>query len=103
MPWYKTLDTLPPMGKELTIFNGKQETKTLNALDVMDGKGGVRKDVFQFWTYEKNLPDPKEDSLKGIGHVTAEVQQEKCEPKLVDGRPAPKGPDFIAEGAWDLR
>ena len=103
MPWYRTSDTIPPIGKEIVVF-GSNEKKKYEAYDVFDGKGGIRKDFPKWWSYELNLPDPPEIKDKGIDHVEdVKLQEDVVDPKIVKGKKPPPGPDFLGEGSLDNR
>lgn len=105
MPWYRTAHMLPPTGKEITSFkDGVRTTKKFDALDIFDGKGGVSKDFGEWWSHEKNLPDPPEAKDQGIAStIPVEVQEDLVRPKIVKGKKAPPGPDFSGEGSLDNR
>ena len=102
MPWYRTQHVLPPIDKEITSFNkGMRTTKKFDSLDVLDGKGGVNKNFGDWWSYQPDLPDPPEAKDTGIGSTMVEVQEDEVRPKIVKGKKAPPGPDWVGEGALD--
>ena len=104
MPWYKTKHIVPPMDKEITSFNnGVRTTKKFEPYDIYDGKGKLNDNFGDWWSYEKDLPDPPEDKDTGIDHMVVYVQEDKVEPKIVKGKAAPKGPDVLGEGSLDNR
>lgn len=105
MPWYRTRHTAPPLNKEITMFkDGVKTTKVFDPFDIFDGHGGFRKDVAEWWSYEKDLPDPPEAKDKGIDHIGGiDAQSFKAEPKIVAGKAPPPGPDWLGEGSLDNR
>lgn len=105
MPWYKTAEVLPPVNKTITVFqNGVRITKSYEPLEIYNGKGGLNDGFGKWWTYDATkLQDPVDEVLKGVGHVVVESQEQKIDPKIVEGKEPPSGPTRIAEGSWDNR
>jgi hypothetical protein len=101
MPWYRTNHTLPPSKKEITMWkDGVKTTKEFTLDEIFDGKGGVNENFGPWWTYNPDLPEPPGLDFKGIDY-SAPVQEELLDPKIVKGKPAPPGPDLLAEGSLD--
>jgi len=103
MPWYRTEHVVPPTGKEVIVFkDGTQQKAKYEKFELMDSAGQVSKDAPKWWTYQEGLDNPPAAEDKGITHM-ANVQEELLQPKIVKGKPAPKGIDFLAEGSLDNR
>jgi hypothetical protein len=105
MPWYRTKHTLPPKDTEITMFkDGVKTTKKFDLYEIFDGRGGINPDFGEWWTYNKDLPDPPEAEDKGISHlIPVAIQEHEVRPKIVKGKKAPPGPDYLGEGSLDNR
>lgn len=101
MPWLKTKEIIPPLNKPVTLFeDGKKVVRELAAEEVYNGKGSLSDKAPEFWAPASSidfLPNPvSADDGWGKKHVT--VQDEKVQPKLVDGEAPPSKQSYGPDG-----
>ena len=86
MPWFKTLETVPPKDKELLFFkDGKRFKEKLNE-DELYKEGKVSKDYYPYWAYlpsGDSLADPAEETQPDLKGDNATAFDDDVVPKLV--------------------
>lgn len=105
MPWLKSREIIPPVGKKVVVFeNGAKVIKELKGTDVYDGAGSLSPNVPDVWAPESSfdfLGDPK-DQDDGWGKKYVPVQNEGIKPKLVNGKAPPSKQSFGPDGFASL-